>query len=71
MFVAPRKSILKTCGGTALLAAVPALLEAAAVMGLEPCRAKYSRASFLFPEEQVWPFQFSPASVMSDRRCLI
>ena len=53
LFVYPRKAILKTCGTTKLLAAVPALVVAAAMAGLEPCRAKYSRASFLFPEQQV------------------
>lgn len=52
LFVYPRKAILKTCGTTRLLAAVPALIEAAAAVGLEPARAKYSRASFLFPEQQ-------------------
>lgn len=47
------QAILKTCGTTKLLASVPALIDAAAAVGLTPCRAKYSRASFLFPEQQV------------------
>lgn len=53
LFVYGRKAILKTCGTTKLLAAVPALIDAASAAGLEPCRAKYSRASYLFPEQQV------------------
>ncbi len=53
LFVYPRKAILKTCGTTKLLAAVPALIDAAAGVGMQPCRAKYSRASYLFPEQQV------------------
>ena len=47
------QAILKTCGTTKLLASVPALIDAADAVGLTPCRAKYSRASFLFPEQQV------------------
>lgn len=52
LFVHKRKVILKTCGTTKLLAAVPAFITAAAAIGLQPCRAKYSRASFLFPDQQ-------------------
>ncbi len=53
LFLYPRKAILKTCGTTKLLAAVPALTAAAGAVGLAPCRVKYSRASFLFPAQQV------------------
>lgn len=60
LFVYARKAILKTCGTTKLLAAVPALVDAAAGAGLEPCRAKYSRASYLFPEQQVRPYACCP-----------
>ena len=52
-FVYPDKAVLKTCGTTKLLAAVAPLLELAAGLGMEPRRAKFSRASFLFPEQQV------------------
>lgn len=59
-FVYPDKAVLKTCGTTKLLAAVAPLLELAASLGMEPRRAKYSRASFLFPEQQVTsPTSFS------------
>ena len=53
LFVFPHKLILKTCGTTKLLAAVAPLLQLAAGLGMAPARAKYSRASFLFPEHQV------------------
>lgn len=53
LFVYPTKWVLKTCGTTKLLSAVPRLLELAATIGMKPRRCKYSRASFLFPEQQV------------------
>lgn len=53
LFVYPAKWVLKTCGTTRLLNAVPRLLELAASIGMTPRRCKFSRASFLFPEEQV------------------
>ena len=52
LFVYPRKCVLKTCGTTKLLAAVPRILELAAKQGQEPLRVKYSRASYLFPDQQ-------------------
>jgi hypothetical protein len=53
LFVYPTKWVLKTCGTTKLLRAVPRLLEMAAELSMAPRRIKYSRASFLFPEQQV------------------
>lgn len=53
LFVYPTKYILKTCGTTKLLHSIPKLLEFAAALGMEPRRCKFSRASFLFPEQQV------------------
>jgi hypothetical protein len=53
LFVYPTKWVLKTCGTTKLLRAVPRLLEMAAELNMLPRRCKYSRASFLFPEQQV------------------
>jgi hypothetical protein len=53
LFVYPTKWVLKTCGTTKLLRAVPRLLEMAAQLSMLPRRCKYSRASFLFPEQQV------------------
>ena len=52
LFITPRRLVLKTCGTTRLLAAVPRALAAAASVGLAPARVKYSRASFLFPDAQ-------------------
>ncbi|GFR40826.1 hypothetical protein Agub_g1301 [Astrephomene gubernaculifera] len=56
LFVYPTKWILKTCGTTRLLNSVPRLLEAARAIGMEPRRCKYTRASFLFPENQPFPY---------------
>lgn len=53
LFVYPERLVLKTCGTTELLAAVPTLLKQAAGLDMSPSRVKYSRASFLFPEKQV------------------
>lgn len=49
------------CSYCVLLSAA-ALIKAAAAVGLLPARAKYSRASFLFPEQQV--SQISVLSIM-------
>lgn len=55
LFVYPTKWVLKTCGTTRLLHSVPTLLDAAAALGLHPRRCKYTRASFLFPDQQLHP----------------
>jgi len=54
-FVFEYKIILKTCGTTRLLDAVPKILELAAGLGLEPRYAEYSRSEFMFPENQPPP----------------
>lgn len=53
LFVFPHKMVLKTCGTTKILHAIPLLLQMAASTGCSPRRCKYSRASFLYPEHQV------------------
>eukprot|EP00955_Chlamydomonas_euryale_P078552 363169-Chlamydomonas_euryale.AAC.45 len=53
LFVYPSKWILKTCGTTRLLESVPRLLAEAAALSMRPVRVKFSRATFLFPEQQV------------------
>jgi hypothetical protein len=57
MFVFPQKFILKTCGTTTLLSALPKILEIAKKeAGLEDIDALfYSRKAFLFPEKQDFP----------------
>jgi len=55
LFVYPSKWVLKTCGTTRLLNSVPRLLELAASIGLQPVRCKFSRATFLFPDQQHFP----------------
>ncbi|KNC95809.1 S-adenosylmethionine decarboxylase proenzyme [Spizellomyces punctatus DAOM BR117] len=57
MFVYPHRLILKTCGTTTLLHAVPKILDIAReYCGFHDVNAVfYSRKAFLFPEKQVWP----------------
>jgi len=58
LFVYPNKYVLKTCGTTRLLRSIPRLLELASGLGMQVARAKYSRATFLFPEHQVRDFAY-------------
>lgn len=57
LFIYPYKIILKTCGTTTLLLALPRLLE----LAFQVCRIHkikslfYSRKSFRYPEIQPWP----------------
>lgn len=55
LFVYPTKWVLKTCGTTRLLSSVPRLLEMAAGLGMAASRCKFSRATFLFPDQQHFP----------------
>ncbi|KAG0171263.1 spermidine resistance protein [Apophysomyces sp. BC1034] len=57
MFVYPHKLIIKTCGTTTLLLALPRILEVAKqYCGFEKVwRVFYSRKAFMFPERQVAP----------------
>lgn len=55
LFVYPTKYVLKTCGTTRLLNSVPRLLELAHSLGMEATRCKFTRASFLFPDQQPHP----------------
>lgn len=53
LFVFPHKLVLKTCGTTKILHAIPLLLQLACSTGCIVKRCKYSRASFLYPQFQV------------------
>ncbi|RKP04746.1 S-adenosylmethionine decarboxylase [Thamnocephalis sphaerospora] len=56
MFVYPHKLILKTCGTTTLLKALPSMLRIAMRAGLNRVwRLFYSRKSFMFPDRQHYP----------------
>ncbi|KAI9005378.1 S-adenosylmethionine decarboxylase [Gaertneriomyces semiglobifer] len=57
MFVYPHRLILKTCGTTTLLHAVPKILEIAReYCGFHEVGSLfYSRKAFLFPDKQHWP----------------
>ncbi len=66
LFVYPNKMVLKTCGTTRLLDAVPCILDLASGLGMSVGRCKFSRASYLFPELQVC-FAASPLSPLQIR----
>jgi hypothetical protein len=71
LFVYPTKWVLKTCGTTRLLAAVPRLLEAARIeLGMTPRRACFTRASFLFPEQQPAPHTSFESEARFLRSCV-
>ncbi|KAK9821936.1 hypothetical protein WJX81_005453 [Elliptochloris bilobata] len=70
LFVFPDRLVLKTCGTTKLLDAVPELLGLAAALDLQARRCKYSRASFLFPEHQPMPHGDFSAEVQQLRASL-
>eukprot|EP00270_Netrium_digitus_P015032 TRINITY_DN51_c0_g1_i1.p1 TRINITY_DN51_c0_g1~~TRINITY_DN51_c0_g1_i1.p1 ORF type:complete len:926 (+),score=276.50 TRINITY_DN51_c0_g1_i1:532-3309(+) len=55
LFVYPNTVVLKTCGTTKLLLAIPLLLESAAKVGMKACRCKYTRGTFMFPFVQPFP----------------
>ncbi|CAI7782835.1 unnamed protein product [Closterium sp. NIES-54] len=55
LFIFPTRAVIKTCGTTRLLNAIPKLLKIADEAGLEPARCRYSRGTFLFPEAQPSP----------------
>ena len=52
LFVYANKFVLKTCGTTKLLNAIPVFLGEAAKLGMAPRRVKYTRSTFDRPEEQ-------------------
>lgn len=57
LFVYPVKVILKTCGTTTLLKALPLIVELGKRFGLVPEWVGYSRKDFLYPQEQIYPHQ--------------
>uniref|UniRef100_A0A804R940 Protein-serine/threonine kinase n=1 Tax=Zea mays TaxID=4577 RepID=A0A804R940_MAIZE len=55
LFVYPYKILIKTCGTTKLLLAIPRILELAKELSLPLVAAKYSRGTFIFPDAQPSP----------------
>lgn len=55
LFVYPSKIILKTCGTTRLLHALPKIIRAAAEFGAEVDFVQFSRSNFIFPHAQPYP----------------
>ena len=71
MFVYPHKLILKTCGTTTLLLALPLLLQIARqYCGFEKVwRVFYSRKAFMFPERQIGPHRSWDSEVEFLNKC--
>lgn len=55
LFVSDRRFMIKTCGTTTLLNALPILLRKARQLGLTFSTVQYSRSAFLFPDQQSTP----------------
>ena len=55
LFVFASKLMIKTCGTTALLVAMPRILALAAEVGAAPRRCRYSRSCFKYPKRQPTP----------------
>lgn len=55
LFVYSYKIIIKTCGTTKLLLAIPPILKLAASLSLDIKAVRYTRGSFIFPGAQSFP----------------
>ncbi|XVE91735.1 hypothetical protein REPUB_Repub01dG0036700 [Reevesia pubescens] len=55
LFVYPYKIIIKTCGTTKLLLAIPPILKLAGGLSLAIKSVRYTRGSFIFPGAQSYP----------------
>ncbi|MBA0556341.1 hypothetical protein Golob_026451 [Gossypium lobatum] len=55
LFVYPYKIIIKTCGTTKLLLAIPPILKLAGSLSLAVKSVRYTRGSFIFPGAQPFP----------------
>eukprot|EP01115_Flamella_aegyptia_P003978 TRINITY_DN1768_c0_g1_i1.p1 TRINITY_DN1768_c0_g1~~TRINITY_DN1768_c0_g1_i1.p1 ORF type:complete len:338 (-),score=104.60 TRINITY_DN1768_c0_g1_i1:127-1140(-) len=55
LFVYPNKVMIKTCGTTTLLKAIPKIMEFANRFEMEIDLVLYSRKNFLFPDKQLYP----------------
>ncbi|OQR86437.1 S-adenosylmethionine decarboxylase proenzyme [Achlya hypogyna] len=55
LFVYPHKMLIKTCGTTTLLKALPLLTEYIRQLGMSVDKVRYSRKNFLLPDDQLFP----------------
>jgi S-adenosylmethionine decarboxylase len=55
LFVFPYKIVIKTCGTTKLLLAIPPILRLASSVSLKVKSVRYTRGSFIFPGAQSFP----------------
>ncbi|XP_024358075.1 S-adenosylmethionine decarboxylase proenzyme [Physcomitrium patens] len=55
LFVYPHRLVIKTCGTTQLLRAIPILLQVTSRLNLRVSRVKYTRGTFMFPAVQPYP----------------
>jgi S-adenosylmethionine decarboxylase len=68
LFVFPYKLVIKTCGTTKLLLAIPPILELAESLSLSVKSVMYTRGSFIFPGAQVFPHRcFSEEVAILDK----
>ncbi|OWM84690.1 hypothetical protein CDL15_Pgr027477 [Punica granatum] len=68
LFVYPYKIIIKTCGTTKLLFAIPAIIELANSLSLSVKSVMYTRGSFIFPGAQSFPHRsFSEEVALLDK----
>ncbi|KAE8719233.1 S-adenosylmethionine decarboxylase proenzyme [Hibiscus syriacus] len=58
LFVYPFKIIIKTCGTTKLLLAIPPILKLAGSLSLTVKSVRYTRGSFIFPAAQPYPHRY-------------
>ncbi|KDP31452.1 hypothetical protein JCGZ_11828 [Jatropha curcas] len=55
LFIYPYKLIIKTCGTTKLLLAIPPILKLSNALSLKVKSVRYTRGSFIFPGAQSYP----------------
>ncbi|XP_074274723.1 S-adenosylmethionine decarboxylase proenzyme 2-like [Silene latifolia] len=68
LFVYSYKIIIKTCGTTKLLNAIPPILRLAATLSLDVKSVRYTRGSFIFPGAQSYPHRsFSEEVAVLDK----
>jgi S-adenosylmethionine decarboxylase len=56
LIIYPHKFIIKTCGKTQLLSAIPLLISfAESIVSIKPKNLRYTRGCFMFPQDQLFP----------------
>lgn len=55
LFISDTELVIKTCGTTTLLEALPTIINVAASVGLVSARLTFTRVAYLFPDDQPYP----------------